>query len=394
MGPVRGFLWGAASAQIKRKGRLDMALLAAERPVPGAAVYTTNLVKAAPILLTMERLASGRCQAILANSGNANACTGEKGLEDARALTADVSRLTGIPPELVLPASTGVIGARLPMQKMRRAIPELVSQLRPDGVEDFAEAIRTTDRWAKVARARTRIGDGQVDILGVAKGAGMIGPHMATTLCFVVTDAVASSAELRRALRAAAQETFNAIDVDGDASTNDIVVLLASGAAGTGPRAADRRSQIAFEKLVRGVLGKLAREIVRDGEGATKLVKLEVSGLDDDEDARTAARAVARSMLVKTALFGEDPNWGRILAAAGRCGVRFDPRDSEIAIGGIPIVRGGVGVGAGAERRAHKVMERAEFTIQIRLGTGPGRVTHHMCDLGNAYVKLNADYRT
>lgn len=394
MGPVRGFLWGAASAGVKRKGRLDMALLAAERPVPAAAVFTTNLVKAAPILLTMERLASGRCQAILANSGNANACTGDKGLADARTLCADVARLVGVHEELVIPASTGVIGARLPMGRMRKALPELVSQLRPDGVEDFAEAIRTTDRWAKVARARTRIGDGHVNVLGVAKGAGMIGPHMATTLCFVVTDAVASSAELRRALRAAAKETFNAIDVDGDASTNDIVVLLASGAAGTGPRASDRRSQTIFEKLVRGVLGKLAREIVRDGEGATKLVKLEISGLRDEEDARTIARAIARSMLVKTALFGEDPNWGRILAAAGRNGIRFDPRDCEIAIGGIPVVRGGVAVGAGSERRAHKVMERAEFTIQVRLGTGPGRVTHHMCDLGNAYVKLNADYRT
>jgi len=392
--PVRGFLWGAASAGIKHKGRLDIALLAAEHPVPAAAVFTQNVVKAAPILVAMERLAPGRCQAILANSGNANACTGDKGSEDACALTGEIAQLLGVREELVVPASTGVIGTRLPLKRMRKALPLLVQQLRPDGVEDFAEAIRTTDRWIKVARASTKIGEGQVNVLGVAKGAGMIGPFMATTLCFVVTDAVASAAELRRALRTATTETFNAIDVDGDASTNDIIVLLASGAAGSGPRASDQRSQATFEKLVRGVLGKLAREVVRDGEGATKLVHLEVSGLRDEADARKVARSIARSMLVKTALFGEDPNWGRILVAAGHCGVRFDPREAEISICGHVVARGGGPTGIAAERKAKKAMKRAELEIHVRLGEGDGRATHAMCDLGTAYVKLNAAYRT
>ncbi len=390
---VPGFRFAALAAGIKKNGRPDLGLIAADEPVACAAVFTKNRVQAAPVLVARERARRGHARAVLVNAGNANACTGAPGLRAARETTAAVAAALGCDVAHVLPASTGVIGAQLPVRKVLAGVGPLVSTLDPGGAAALARAIMTTDRWPKVALAQLRLGGKKTaTVLGIAKGAGMIHPDMATTLAFVVTDAGASPALLGKLLREATDQTFNAISVDGDTSTNDTIVLLASGRAGTvRPGTPGAR---ALATAVTTVLRDLGESIVRDGEGARHVAHIEVTGLRTDADARRIASAIATSPLVKTAMHGRDPNWGRILAAAGRAGVAFDPARAEIRIGVSTVIKKGLPVGAEAERVAAATMQGASYPIRVRLGSGRGSARYTTCDLGADYVAVNADYRS
>lgn len=396
--PVDGFRFAGLSAGIKRNGNPDLALAVADEPAVIAGVLTTNIVRAAPVLVTAERLARGKARAVLANSGCANACTGAPGLEATHKTTSAIAQALGAREDEVFPASTGVIGALLPSEKILTKAPELVAALSPNGGERFAEAIMTTDRAPKLAHVRGEIGGRPFSMMGIAKGAGMIHPSMApalphaTMLAFLFTDAAASPRALERALARAADETFNSASVDGDTSTNDTLLALASGRAGTAP-GGDELPPALYEAIL-AVSESLARQMVADGEGSQHLVELHVSGTESDAEARMVARTIATSPLVKTAIFGKDPNWGRILAAAGRAGVRFDPDRASIRIGEVTIVERGMSIGSEAERRAHEIMTGPSFRIDVTLGQGPGRGRYLMCDLGIDYVRCNADYRS
>jgi glutamate N-acetyltransferase/amino-acid N-acetyltransferase len=387
---VAGFLFAAVSAGIRKDGRHDVALAAAAGEAVVAGVLTKNIVKAAPIIVAEERLLTGTARAVLVNSGCANACTGSAGLEAARRSTAAVAGALGVHPASVLPASTGVIGALLPADRIEAHAVELVSGLSDHGYEAFARAICTTDRWPKLAH--TRLAGGDVTVLGIAKGAGMIHPDLglphATMLAFLFTDALVARGDLAEVLFSASDATFNCCTVDGDTSTNDIVLALASGASGRRVDPAELAQ--AFER----VSNELARSMVADGEGAQHLCELRVQGLVDREQARRVARSVATSLLVKTALFGRDANWGRLIAAAGRAGVEFDPGAASIFVGGVQVVAHGVSLGAEAEARAAAMLTKPTYVIELRLGEGSGAAHYLTSDLGHEYVDVNAGYRT
>lgn len=396
---VAGFRFAAVAAGIKAPGRLDFALAATDAPVAAAALFTTNIVRAAPVLVAAERARRGQARAVLANSGCANACTGEAGLAAAREMTAAVARALGAEPDHVLPASTGVIGALLPAARLVELAPALVGELGADRADRFAEAILTTDRGPKVAHARGEIGGRPFTVMGIAKGAGMIHPTVApltphaTMLAFLFTDAVADARALEGALARVAEATFNQASVDGDTSTNDAVMALASGRAETKPgHGAEIAPQL--EEAMGLVSERLARSMVADGEGAEHLVEITVRGTATNADALVVARTIATSPLVKTALYGQDPNWGRILGAAGRAGVAFDPNRARIAIGDVVIVDRGVGLGADPEAKARLVMAEPAYAIDLLLGEGPGRARYLACDLGIGYVRCNASYRS
>jgi glutamate N-acetyltransferase / amino-acid N-acetyltransferase len=396
---VAGFRFAAVAGGIKTQGRLDFALAAADVPAVTAALFTTNIVRAAPVLVAADRARRGTARAILANSGCANACTGEAGLAAARDTTAAIARAMGAEPDEVLPASTGVIGAQLPAARLVELAPALVAELGPDRADRFAEAILTTDRGPKVAHARGEIGGRPFTVLGIAKGAGMIHPAVAplpphaTMLAFLFTDAVADARALERALVRVAEETFNRASVDGDTSTNDALIALASGRADTeAGDGADIAPQL--EEAMGLVSERLARAMVADGEGAEHLVEIVVTGTPSNAEALVVARTIATSPLVKTALYGQDPNWGRLLGAAGRAGIAFDPNRARIAIGDVVIVERGVGLGADPEARARLAMAQPAYVIEVVLGDGPGRARYFACDLGIGYVRCNASYRS
>ena len=394
-GQVKGFRLAGVHAGIKPDGAPDLGLLVADEPATAAGVFTQNHVRAAPVVISERRLRSGRCQAVLVNSGNANACTGERGHRTAIAATRAAADALGTRTSLVVPASTGVIGVPLDAAPIEHAMPSLVEQLRTAGVDTFSRAIVTTDRYPKVAEAAFKVGRIPCRLLGVAKGAGMIHPNMATTLAFLMTDASIEDGALGRALRRATGATFNRATVDGDTSTNDSIYALASGAASN---RSIRGSGSGFERFARAleeVLESLIKLIVADGEGAEHLVRIEVEGARSADEALRIARTIACSQLVKTAIHGCDPNWGRILAAAGRSGVRFDPDRTSIAIGRTAIFREGQPVITPAtEARAAATMRAVEYVIAIRVGRGRGFGHYWTCDLGHEYVRINADYRT
>jgi glutamate N-acetyltransferase / amino-acid N-acetyltransferase len=388
-GKVQGFRFGAVAAGIRKDGRIDLALAVCDRPAVTAALFTRNLVKAAPVLVAAERASAGVARAVLANAGCANAVTGEQGLSAVQATTAAVAKALGISPEEVLPASTGVIGAHLPVDKINAQAGALASKLTPEAHEDFALAICTTDRWTKIAEAEAE----GARLLAIGKGAGMIHPDVgglphATMLVFIFTDAVVEQAVLARALTQASDVTFNACSVDGDTSTNDTVVAMASGASGKAP------SEASLIAALTKVCDELARSMVADGEGAKHVAEIKVRGLASKDDAKAAAKTIATSMLVKTALFGEDANWGRLLAAAGRAGVQFDPRRAAIAVGDVAIVKDGAPIGAEAEKRANELLKLPSYTITLTLGDGPGEFRYLTSDLGHGYVDVNAGYRS
>lgn len=389
---VPGFVAGAVAAGIKKDGKKDLGIICSETPACAAGVFTTNKVQAAPVLLDKERIKSGRCQAIVANSGNANACTGKRGMEDAKAVSLAAATALGIPEELLLVASTGVIGLHLDVDSIKAAIPGLAGYLNAAGLNDVAEAIMTTDTFPKAVSKQGHVGDKIFTIAAVAKGAGMIHPDMATMLCFVCTDIVAEPDLLERALKDAVGKSFNSITVDGDTSTNDTVLLLANGLSGLHLEEASIAT--AFQSALDEVLLTLALQIVKDGEGATKEVSVCIEGASDEGDARRVAYTVANSPLVKTALFGEDANWGRIMAAIGRAGALVNSETIDISFDDVCVVKDGQGCGEKAEGDAAAVLKNDRFTITVNLKMGSGTATVHTCDLSTDYVRINADYRS
>ncbi len=388
----RGFRAAGISAGIKAGGNPDLMLLVADAPAQVAAVFTTNKVIAAPVIVSKEHIArsGGMARAIVVNSGCANACTGDQGMRDAREMTAEVARLVGCPVEQVLVSSTGVIGVNLPMAKVRAGLPAAFAALGADQGPAAARAIMTTDLSPKESAARISIGGREATIGGMAKGAGMIEPMMATMLGFVTTDAAVPPALLDRALREAVDQTFNAITVDGDSSTNDCVVLLASGASGA---TVDESSYGSFVAGLTAVCRELALAIVRGGEGATKLVTVNVTGAASSAEARKAAKVIANSLLVKTAIHGGDPNWGRLICAAGRAGVAFDASRAAVTIGSLVLFKDGQPHDELAPAAAD-YLKGADLTIGVDLGSGGASSTVWTCDLSAEYVRINADYRT
>lgn len=389
---VPGFVAGATAAGLKKTGDRDLGIIFSEVPAAAAGVFTTNQVQAAPVILDKERIALGRCQAVVVNSGNANACTGRQGIEDARVMARAAARVLGIAEELVLVASTGVIGKPLNVPAIEAAMPTLAQQLHPAGFHDLAEAIMTTDTFAKIISKQGHVGDRSFSLAAVAKGAGMILPHMATMLCFVCTDVKASPAFLRQSLMKAVIGSFNAITVDGDTSTNDTVILLSNGLSGLSVE--DRACAQAFQAVLDEALSILAMQIVQDGEGATKLVTIRIIGASGELEAKQVAYTVAHSPLVKTAFFGEDANWGRIMAAVGRAGVPINPETIDIFFADVCMVKDGRGCGPEAESAATKILRTDRFTVTVDLKMGTGSATVYTCDLSTGYVRINADYRS
>jgi glutamate N-acetyltransferase/amino-acid N-acetyltransferase len=391
---VPGFRAAGVRAGIKKGGRLDLALIFSEKPCTAAGVFTTNRYAAAPVLVTRDQLKTGRSQAIVVNSGGANACTGEEGYRDAMEMLELASRSLGIASDLTCVGSTGVIGRRLPMDKIRKAIPLAARRVRSSGGLEAAKAIMTTDTVPKLSAVKGRVGNRNVTVGGIAKGAGMVHPSMATLLGFLGTDAQIEPAALQAALRRAVDRSFNRITIDGDTSTNDMVLCLANGMSGIPVLTAASPYLEDFQYLVEQVCVALAKMVAKDGEGAETLVEVIVRGALTESQAESAAKTIAGSLLVKTAIYGEDANWGRILAALGRSGVGFDPRRVDVAIGPVRVVAAGVGVGPEAERRAAKVLARPEVQLTIDLHAGFSQAAVWTCDLGPDYVKINAAYRS
>jgi glutamate N-acetyltransferase/amino-acid N-acetyltransferase len=389
---VPGFVAGAVAAGLKKDKKQDLALILSQVPAAAAGVFTTNQVQAAPVLLDKERIKSGSAQAILVNSGNANACTGPQGIKDARAMAHAAASALGIADDLVLVASTGVIGRPLNIAAIEASLPQLSRQLSPSGLFEVAQAIMTTDTFPKAMSKQAQVGDKTFTVAAVAKGAGMIRPDMATMLCFVCSDIKASPQALAESLRSAVARSFNTITIDGDTSTNDTVLALANGISGLDLK--EPGCSRVFQEALDEVLTTLALQIVRDGEGATKLVAIQVKGAPSEDHARTVAYTVSHSPLVKTALFGEDANWGRTMAAIGRASVPVRPEVIHIWFSHVQVVKNGKGCGQAAEEEATEVLKRDRFTITIDLGLGDKAFTVHTCDLSVDYVKINADYRT
>ena len=371
----------------------DLALIVSDRPAVAAGLFTRNRFQAPPLRLTRRHLRDGRLQAIIVNSGNANACTGAQGLRDAGTMARDTARLLGLPLSSVAVASTGVIGVALPIGRIRRALPRLAAALSPTGGSRAARAIMTTDTRPKEVSLEARIGGRMIRVGGIAKGGGMVHPQMATMLAFLATDAPIAAPLLKRALREAADGSFHAITID-DMSTNDLVLCLATGGSG-GPSLAGRGPAYRqFCVLLTEACQRLALQMIADAEGGTKIVRITVRGAATPAQARAIAMAVARSPLVKTAFYGEDPNWGRIMAAIGASGAAVRERDVSIAFGPVTMVRGGRSAGAVAERRAARVLHAREIPVRIAVGRGRGAATIWTSDLTDGYVRINAHYRT
>lgn len=388
----KGFRYACTYAGIRKTPREDLSLIVSEPAASAAALFTTNLVKAAPVLLSIEHLAQskGKVAAVVLNAGNAN-CATRTGDAVARATCAEAAKLLGVPVEQVLPSSTGVIGMELDGTKITSHLPSLVEKLDGAALPGVANAMMTTDTFPKLASRRVKLAGGTVRIAGISKGAGMIHPNMATTLAFVMTDAAIPASTLRRLLRAGADRSFHSISVDGDTSTNDTLLLLASGASGVPLKKED---EAAFAAALNAVLQDLAKLIARDGEGASHFITIQVKGTRNDADARRIGRAIANSPLVKTAIAGCDPNWGRILTAAGYSGVAFDPAAVSIRLQKTLVCRNGLLAPFEEPPLIEKLREH-DVEIDFRIaGQGTGSATFWTCDFTEAYIKINAEYRT
>ncbi len=391
---IPGFRFSGVACGLKPSGKKDLSLLMSEVPATAVAAFTTNQVKAAPVLIGEERIRGGRLQAIVVNSGNANASTAQPGLKLAHDTCALVGRELNMDPQLVLPSSTGVIGVLPKWKNIQTGIRHAASSLSPRGFWNAVAGIMTTDAFPKVATRRVALNGKTISIAGMAKGAGMINPNMATMLCYVCTDAAVQRSALQRVLDETLPDSFNAISVDGDTSTNDTVVLLANGQAGNRELTPRGSGYPAFRDAVREVLCSLARMCVKDGEGATKVVDIYVNGARNAADAEKVARSIAYSPLVKTAFFGGDPNWGRIACAVGYAGAQLDQDRLAISVGDVPIGRNGMSTGPRNEKRAARVMQQAEFSIDIHLHMGRGRAHVVTSDLSTGYVHFNSAYTT
>jgi glutamate N-acetyltransferase/amino-acid N-acetyltransferase len=398
----RGFRAGGIRCGIKASLsslKRDLALIYADRPCTAAALFTTNRVKAASVLVSREHLASGICRAVIANSGNANACTGEAGLQAARRMAELAADEFAIPAAQVAVASTGVIGVPLPVAALESGIGALANSLRGDEAGHMAalEAIMTTDTRKKDGALEIEVGGTPVRLGGMVKGSGMIHPNMATMLCFITSDAAISRELLDRALRRAVRSSFNRLTVDGDTSTNDMVLVMAGGGAGNLPITAEGPAYEAFAEALEALCVKLTRAMARDGEGASRLLTVTLRGAADEESAEILAKSVAASSLVKAAFFGADANWGRVLCALGYAGPAFDPAAVDVRFGSrageILVCRGGVSVPF-SEEEAKGILLEEEIEILISLGNGPGAATVWGCDLTYDYVRINGDYRS
>lgn len=389
----RGFRAGATYAGIKKRAKynLDLGLLFSEAPCLAAGLFTTNKIKSAPVLLNQERLKKGRAVAIIANSGCANSSTGETGLADAAEMAALGAKAIGADPEDVLVASTGVIGQRLPVELIRASVSQIV--LSRDGGHELAKAIMTTDTVPKETAVTLGSGDNVFTIGGVAKGSGMIHPNLATMFCFLTTDAVVPPDFLRLALRQAVDISFNMVSVDGDTSPSDTVLIMANGLAKNRPISPGSRSAATFQRALDRVCVYLAKAIARDGEGATKLIEVTVSGAVNVAEARLAARTIVSSPLVKTAVHGADPNWGRIIVAAGRSGAEVVEANLDLSIGKVNVLKGGRPL-AYSEASVVQVFKQSEVPIRLDLNLGTATATAWGCDLSKEYVTINSQYMT
>jgi glutamate N-acetyltransferase/amino-acid N-acetyltransferase len=389
----KGFLAGTARCGLKKAGD-DLAIIYSERPAVIAAVFTQNLVQAAPVLVSREHMRFKTHRAIVVNSGCANACTGDPGLNDARATARIVAEYFNCDEREALIASTGVIGVRLDIDKIASGVREATGRLSREAGFNVAEAIMTTDTKPKRAARSLKLGSKVVKIGGVAKGAGMIHPDMATLLSFVTTDAAIGKSTLQAALKHAVDRSFNRVSVDGDTSTNDTLTVLANGAAENEPITKPEGDDFElFTEALTDVCRDLAIQVARDGEGARKLITIRVRRAPSERDAATIAATIATSLLVKTAIAGGDANWGRILAAAGRSGVKFDPSKIDIRLGDLAVARGGIGLRFN-EARALEILERDEVTITFDMRQGEAEIVEWTCDLTENYVQINADYRS
>lgn len=388
-----GFRAGATYAGIKKRAEdtLDLGILCSEAPCRAAALFTASKIKAAPVILSRKRLRSGKATAVVANSGCANASTGQQGLDDATEMTALVAEITGAPANRVLVASTGVIGHYLPMERVRASLKQIA--LNTDGGHQLARAIMTTDTMAKETAVAVSAGADSFTIGGVAKGSGMIHPNLATLLCLLTTDAAVDSRFLKLALKKAVDISFNMISIDGDTSPNDMVLLMANGMAGNQPISADSQEAFIFQQALERVCTKLAKATARDGEGATKLIAVTVGGAATTSQARQAARTIVSSPLVKAAIHGNDPNWGRIIAAAGRSGVKLVEAKLELYLGNVCLMKAGCPLPFHQDE-AVKILAGDEVPINLQLNLGAATATAWGCDLSQEYVTINSQYST
>jgi glutamate N-acetyltransferase/amino-acid N-acetyltransferase len=391
---VPGFKTWGIHCGIKKTDKKDLAVIVSDRDASMAGVFTKNRVKAASVVLGMSKVKAGKGRIIVANSGCANACTGKQGFLDASETAELAAKEFGTKPEVVYVASTGVIGETLPLPKIRTGIATAAGLLAPTGWGQAAEAIMTTDIFPKISVVQEEIGGKTITLAGITKGSGMIHPNMATMLCFIVTDALISAPMLRKMLTASVDQSFNMITVDGDTSTNDMVLFMANGAAGNKRVAPGSKDLKKLQACLNVVTRSLALQIVKDGEGATKFVEITVRGAKNPVEARRAVSAVAKSSLVKTALFGEDANWGRIMAVLGSCGVDMDEGRTDISFGKMKLVEKGVAMGRLAEKEAAAALKQREIHIGIDLHKGKSESTLWTCDLSTEYVKINAAYRS
>ena len=391
---VKGFSFAVATAGIKQSEHPDCGLIYSEVPANCAGVFTRNKVVAAPLQITRQRIQGGKCQAVLVNSGSANACTGTQGLETAQRNGKTLATELGIAEDLIAISSTGVIGVQLPGERLDAVIPQLVRERTPNQAEAVAKAIMTTDLFSKVSAAQLQDPGQSGSILGIAKGAGMIHPNMATMLGFVVTDANVGAELLQQSLSVAVEQSFNSITVDGDTSTNDMVLVLANGAAGDEEIVSGSAAAEDFQLQLNRLLLDLAKMIVRDGEGATKVVQIHVKGARNSTEAKEAARSVATSNLVKAAFFGEDANWGRIISALGYSDAEVDADQVDIWFDQVQVVSKGLSTGPEQEELATEVLRHKEFCVTLDLHLGQGESDYYTSDLTYEYIKINADYRT
>jgi len=389
----KGFNIAVAAAGIKSPGRNDMALIYSEKPARIAASFTTSKVKAAPILLDMVHARRGKVHAVVINSGNANACTGKQGMLDARETVVLTARGLGVPENSVLVSSTGVIGVPMPMKRVRAGIRDLIKGLGEDkGPEDAAKAIMTTDTFHKLVERKLTLGGKRGSIVGIAKGAGMIEPNMATMLCYLLTDFDLDRASLKAAFNEAVEMSFNRITVDGDRSTSDTAMVLANGAAGNEPLVYGSEDFSKFSSALREITYELSRMIVKDGEGATKVIEVSVKGARSEKFALRAARAIANSLLFKTAMYGGDPNWGRIMATLGRADAPFREEKVDISLGNVMVVKGGLSTGK--LKAAEKELHKSEVKVTVNLNIGKFEASILTCDITETYIKINSEYTT
>ncbi len=388
----QGFFFSITEAAIKKPGRKDLALIFSEVESSIAGTFTTNTVKAAPVQLCMQKIKSGIGQAIIVNSGNANACTGKMGMKDARDMVSAASKQLSISTGLTYVCSTGVIGTPMPMQRILPAIGPLTGGLGNASFDDIAKAIMTTDTFPKIAARQIRIQGKQGTIAGICKGAGMIAPNMATMLCFILTDIAIEKKTLHAALKSAVGKSFNRITIDGDMSTNDTALIMANGVLGNKPLTKNSSEFSAFQKALNELTYELSKLIVKDGEGATKLVEVVVRNAKSEKDAQQAAMAIANSSLVKTAIYGNDANWGRIMAAVGYSGIGFNPEKADVFFNKVKVVKNGIM--NNRDKEATEEMKKKELKITVDLHAGKASVKVLTCDFTEDYIRINAEYRT